>query len=97
MSARIFWGRNLDVWADCTVLNISPGGAKVALPEIYDPPVQLVLLNLETGTAHDAVRKWRRPGGLGVSFVQSHQLSGPVAARLSGVQEIWRSLAPSAS
>ena len=94
LPARIFWGKDLEIWADCTVVDISAGGAKVALPDVYDPPVYVVLLRFDTGVAYEAIRKWRRRGALGVSFEDVHQLSGPVKAGLIGVQDVWKALGP---
>ncbi len=96
LPARIFWGKDLGIWADCTVADISPGGAKVTLPDLYDPPLYVVVLRLDIGVAYEAVRKWRRAGALGVAFEEVHPLSGPVKARLLGVQNVWKALGPAA-
>lgn len=97
LPARVFWGKTLEIWADCTVIDISPGGAKIALPEVYDPPVYVVLLRFDTGVAHEAVRKWRRRGALGMAFEEVHQLSGPVKPTLLAVQAVWKALGPAAT
>lgn len=93
-SARIFYGPDLAIWADCTIRDRSGVGAKVEVGALYQLPARLVLVDTGRGVACDAVVRWRRGDMAGLKFEAQHDLRQPVKAELAGVQIVWSSLRP---
>jgi hypothetical protein len=91
--ARLFYGPKLANFADCVIQDVSDGGAKLEVAEIYVLPRRLVLLDYRQDVALDAVVRWRRWDTAGLSFEHRYDMRHPVDAWLLGVQEVWRLLA----
>jgi PilZ domain len=55
---------------NCTVRNLSTGGAKIVFESTTDIPPQF-RLRLEDGTSHECAVRWRTPREVGVEFLHS--------------------------
>ncbi|KQW27435.1 pilus assembly protein PilZ [Rhizobium sp. Root274] len=55
---------------DCTVRNLSAGGAKVVFENTADIPAHF-RLRFEDGTSHDCEVRWRTPREVGVQFLDA--------------------------
>lgn len=93
--ARLFYGPGLARWADCVIQDVSDGGAKLEVDEIYVLPRRLVLLDYRQDVAFEAALKWRRWNTAGVAFEHRHDMREPVDSWLTSVRDVWASLAPS--
>ena len=88
LKARITYGARDSVTLDCTIRNLSSGGAMLDLPEGALLPPTFRLLNTGDGFAYDAQIVWRRGRELGVAFSRIEDLrpaSLPVARGLRAV------------
>ena len=54
---------------NCTVRNLSSGGAKVVFENTSDIPAHF-RLRFEDGTSQDCAVRWRTPREVGVEFVE---------------------------
>jgi len=55
----------------CMLLNVSQGGAKIAIDEQLEPPTQFTLLLSTRSPAHRSCRVvWRNGTNMGVEFLQ---------------------------
>ena len=95
--ARVFYGPRLDMWADCTVRDRSLSGAKVEIGELFKLPARLVMVDLPTGIAYDAIVKWRRGDLAGLLFEAQHELQREVEPRLAHIRTTWAALSGRAS
>ncbi len=89
---RLAYGQNLARWADCTILDRSPSGSKVKIDAMYQLPPRVILTDLQTGEAFEAVIKWRRGDLAGMQFETTHDLNGDVEPRLASVRDTWLAL-----
>ena len=90
--ARICYGPNHELWADCIVRDISQGGAKIQLPSVYKIPPRFVLLHYKAKIAFEAVMKWRRGDVVGMSFEAHHDLTAGAEKHMAKVHEAWLAL-----
>ncbi|NKB54531.1 MAG: hypothetical protein GKR97_20390 [Rhizobiaceae bacterium] len=60
---------NSETSFDCTILDLSEGGAKVEIPEIDIIPVQFMLYVPETDQIYACKVVWRKDAFLGLQFV----------------------------
>ncbi len=90
--ARVFYGPGLAMWADCTIRDRSASGAKAEISSVFALPSRVILTDLQSGTAFEAVVKWRRGDMAGLQFEAQHDLNGDVDKRLAGVRETWQAL-----
>ncbi|MBY3280539.1 PilZ domain-containing protein [Rhizobium laguerreae] len=67
--ARIVYG-NGSMTRDCTVRNLSAGGAKLIMQSTADIPDFFDLL-FDDGARHRCVVRWRKLGDLGVEFAEN--------------------------
>ena len=91
-SGRIWYGRNLELWADCRLRNISRGGAKIEIPALYQLPSRLVLIHQADNAVFDTIVKWRQGDAIGLSFDQRHDLASCREPRLAHIIDAWRLL-----
>ena len=53
--ARVMHGKDLALWADCVIRDLSPSGAKIELSHFYKLPPRFVLLRFDIGVAFEVV------------------------------------------
>ncbi|MEW5685008.1 MAG: PilZ domain-containing protein [Pseudomonadota bacterium] len=92
--ARVMSGKDLALWADCVIRDLSASGAKIELSHFYKLPPRFVLLRFDIGVAFEVVLKWRRADLAGMAFEATHQLEGDVPPHLAKVREAWLALKP---
>lgn len=90
--ARICYGKDLALWADCTIRNISRGGAKLQVPQMQPLPPLFSLIHIDEGALLRVRLKWRQPEMAGVSFLERYDLTGAVAEELEPMRRIWQGL-----
>lgn len=73
---------------DCTIGDISTGGARVRIAREKPVPDDLFLVHLREWTAYRARVVWRRSdGNLGLAFRKSHDLEGALTPNLRSMRE----------
>jgi len=78
---------------DCTIRNLSPGGALIetATPQLL--PRELHLLQLKEGVAWDAEVIWRRGSRVGLRLKDRHDLRETTDKQLRALRAIWSQMA----
>lgn len=92
LRARVFYGQGMAHWADCTIVDLSKGGARVQISSIYPLPSRFVLLQLLGGVVYDVRVRWRRGDTTGVSLEARTDIETNSDERLAGVQKAWLAL-----
>ena len=92
LRARVFYGKEIAHWADCTIVDLSKGGARLQISAIYPLPSRFVVLQLLGGVVYDVRVRWRRGDMTGVSFDAQTQIETNTEERLVGVQKAWEAL-----
>jgi PilZ domain len=92
LRARAFYGPQKDLWADCTITDISKGGAKLQVSAIYPLPPRFLLLQFHEGLVFDVRLRWRRGDLTGVAFEAERQVEGSKDADLVKLEPVWRAL-----
>lgn len=92
LRARVFYGHGMAHWADCTIVDLSKGGARLQISSIYPLPSRFVLLQLLGGVVYDVRVRWRRGDMTGVSFDARTELESSSEERLAEVQKAWLAL-----
>ena len=90
--ARVFYGQQMAHWADCTIVDLSKGGARLQISAIYPLPSRFVVLRLADGVVYDVRVRWRRGDMTGVAFDASTQLEDNQEDRLAAVRQAWSAL-----
>jgi hypothetical protein len=79
--------------ADCSIRNLSAGGAGLKFPESMAAPRDFHLIVVRNGVAHRARRAWTRYPMVGVKFEASDDLTQPpIPLRLQGLRNLWAAL-----
>ena len=73
--ARIVFNRGQCV-IDCVMLDLSPQGARLRLGA-WQPLPDRFELRMENGVVHDARACFRRPGEIGIEFVEQRPVCSP--------------------
>lgn len=92
LRARAFYGQGLTLWADCTILDLSQGGARLQISSIYPLPPRFVLLQLLGGMVYDVRIRWRRGDMTGVAFDDRRSIEAATAAGYTEIQKAWSAL-----
>jgi len=77
---------------DCSIRDISEGGAKVVLDKRQLLPPELFLIVVKYCTAHWARIVWLKYPARGLQFSKSYRLDGPVPDELKFIRELWGDL-----
>lgn len=93
LKAQIAYGPKHAITLDCTIRNISTGGAMLDVPEGALLPAAFRLLNIGEGFAYEAHIVWRRGHALGVSFSKTTDLRSDAGARARALRAVWERLA----
>jgi hypothetical protein len=88
---RVFYGPGLKLWADATIRDLSTGGAKLQISDIYQLPSFFTVLNLADGSAYDVSLRWQRSELSGVSFLARHDMNSDDHPKGDHIREVWRS------
>lgn len=92
LRARVFYGQGMAHWADCTIADMSKGGARLQISSIYPLPPRFVVLQLQGGVAYDVRVRLRRGDMTGVAFDAQTQVATNTEARLAPARQAWEAL-----
>ncbi len=90
--ARAFYGPDNGLWADCTITDLSQGGARLKIASIYPLPGRFMLLQLDGGLVYEARLRWRRGDLTGVAFDGRHDLAVSTVEGLAHIRKTWDAL-----
>ena len=90
--ARAFYGQNLSFWADCTIADLSKGGAKLQISSVYPLPARFRLLQIKGGIVHEVRLRWRRGDMSGVAFDETRMIEGSQDPEMVALEPTWRAL-----
>ena len=91
MGAKIVFGEGTGT-LDCSIVDSSPGGARLRLKSKAIVPHSFNLIDIRSGTAHEVETVWSRSQELGVRYLASTSLRGDVGAPLKHLQRLWATL-----
>ena len=74
---------------DCTIRNLSKGGARITLPIGQTIPKNIFLIQLRDRLVCEAAIVWRKDGEAGLSFARIMQLSELTDSKLAYLQTVW--------
>jgi len=77
---------------DCTIRNISEGGARVILAKRQPLPPDLYLIVVKHCVAHQAKVVWLNFPARGLQFFGTHPLSETLPAELKFLRKLWGDL-----
>lgn len=89
---RVWFGPELELWADCRLRDLSKAGAKVEISAVYRLPPRVILVHKGDDAVFEAVVKWRQGDATGLSFERRHPLFTCEEARLKPIIQSWRAL-----
>ncbi|MDR3507130.1 MAG: PilZ domain-containing protein [Caulobacteraceae bacterium] len=93
LTGKLVFGPH-DMTADCTIRNLTAGGAKITTSLAAGLPPEFWLIVVRQNTAYRAAVAWRRGEELGLRFEGQHDLSEPSRdPALNVVRHVWRELA----
>lgn len=92
LRARVFYGPALAHWADCSIVDLSKGGARLQISSIYPLPPRFVVLQLQGGVVYDVRTRWRRGDMTGVAFDAQTQIATNTEERLASARHAWDAL-----
>ena len=90
--ARALYGPQRTLWADCTIVDLSKGGAKINVSEIYPLPGRFRLLQVRGGLVYEARLRWRRGDLTGVAFDGQQEIVGSADPEIAALEATWRAL-----
>jgi len=91
IAVRVFYGPGLKLWADATIRDLSTGGAKLQISDLYQLGAFFTVLNLVDGSAHDVSLRWQRSELAGVSFLTRYDLNLDDHPRGDHIRDVWLS------
>ena len=74
---------------ECTIRDVSDGGARVELPVGQIIPKKIFLVEMRGGIAYECEVRWRAPSSIGVLFLRSFPLGGPLPDEYRYLKQIW--------
>ncbi len=92
LRARVFYGQGMAHWADCTIVDLSKGGARLQISAIYPLPPRFVVLQLNGGMVYDVRTRWRRGDMTGVAFDAQSHIETNTEERLTAARHAWHAL-----
>ncbi len=92
LRARVFYGPGMAHWADCSIVDLSKGGARLQISSIYPLPPRFIVLQLQGGMAYDVRTRWRRGDMTGVAFDAQTQIANTTEERLAPARQAWEAL-----
>lgn len=92
LRARALYGPKRELWADCTIVDLSKGGAKLQISEIYPLPGRFRLMQVKGGIVYEVRLRWRRGDLTGVAFDGQQVIEGSAEPDMLALEPTWRSL-----
>ena len=92
LRARVFYGPAMAHWADCSIVDLSKGGARLQISSIYPLPPRFIVLQLQGGIVYDVRTRWRRGDMTGVAFDAQTQIATNSEERLASARQAWDAL-----
>jgi hypothetical protein len=92
LAGRVWYGAKGALWADCTLRNLSPGGARIELPALYELPPRVFFAHGAEKAIFLALLKWRRGDAAGLSFAEAYPFDACTEAPLDRLAADWRML-----
>jgi hypothetical protein len=74
---------------ECTIKDISDSGARVEFSAGRIAPKGVVLIEMRGGIAYLGEVRWRSPSAMGIFFLRSFSLTGPIPAGMDYVKQHW--------
>jgi hypothetical protein len=74
---------------DCTIRDLSEGGARITVPRNAQFPSSLFLINVRDGLAYDAKTVRRAGTEAGLAFVRTLDMTGPRDPALDFLWRLW--------
>jgi hypothetical protein len=74
----------------CAILDLSEGGARLSMAHPYDLGVEVLVIEWESGRAHDGQVVWTTDREAGVRFLRSCHLQGRVPVGFADAQAAWQ-------
>lgn len=92
LSGKLVFGVH-GLTADCTIRNLTSGGAKLQSSLAASLPREVWLIVIKQARAYRATIAWRRGEEVGVRFDSEHDLVRDTNPDLAIVRRVWRELA----
>jgi len=73
-------------------MDLSTGGAKIQISEIYPLPSRFRVLQVKGGLVYDVRLRWRRGDLTGVAFDARYELETATEADIKALEPTWRAL-----
>ena len=89
---RAFYGPDNGLWADCNIVDLAQGGARLKIAGIYPLPSRFMLLQLEGGVVYEARLRWRRGDLTGIAFDGRHDIATSTVASHAKIRLVWDAL-----
>ena len=74
---------------DCVIRDLTDAGARLVLGQNVICRPRGWLINLQAGSAHDAIVIWRAAGLLGVKFIETVDVRMPTPGALDRLHQLW--------
>jgi hypothetical protein len=74
---------------DCSIRDLSDGGARITVPSTQVLPTQVYLINLRDRLAYESLVVWKRGGEAGLSFVKTLQVGDLGDSHLGYLKRLW--------
>jgi hypothetical protein len=74
---------------DCTIRDISQGGARITLGNHQPLPLELYLIVVRNCAAHQVELVWRRYPARGLKFLKTYALDAALPDELKFLQRLW--------
>jgi hypothetical protein len=81
---------------DCTVRDISEGGAKIIISEQQGLPPDIILIVVKHRVAYQAKVMWLKFPARGIKFLKSYALDATLPTELKFLRQLWVDLCPRA-
>ena len=88
LTAKIVYGDGAYT-LDCTIRDLSAGGARIGLGKGQTIPAQVYLLDVPNRVAYEAIVASSRPPEFGLRFEKTHPLGQITDPKLAYLKRIW--------
>jgi|SRR5579859_6329656 len=79
---------------DCTLRDLTPGGARIIMPHFVQLPRHFHLINIRDAVAYNTRLVWIRGHEMGVSFESVISLAGNAEFAAQRLKKLWLAKAP---
>ncbi|MGZ5923427.1 MAG: PilZ domain-containing protein [Rhizomicrobium sp.] len=74
---------------DCSIRDLSEGGARITVPNGQIVPTHVYLINLRDRLVYESVVIWHRGGEAGLSFQKTMQIGDLTETNLAYLKRLW--------